>query len=163
MDSNPMPFVKIIIGLTIGLALLAYFKLPHLQGEEKQVAQTEEVRNSKPANRQAASASMSLASIKKALEYRAPLPGLTVYYTDRGFSPEHFEIKAGESINFVNQSSHAMQITFEVMESTYQGGAITQPSSEGSGKIWTITINDNGKYIFFNRNNREYTGTVVVR
>ena len=173
MDSNPMPFIYIVTGLTVGLSLFL-FQSDKDKIKNNVVAEvvqpTVPIQTEKPmlVRRVGVAAvvnafpmgnnmSNELSNIPPAIS------GPVVIYSDSGFAPAKLEVKAGSQINFVNRSSSAMQIIFEKIDDKYKNSNWNQATSIGRDKIWSTMLNDSGEFIFFNKNRGNYSGTIVVR
>ena len=87
-----------------------------------------------------------------------------VTYTDNGFSPVFAQVKVGEAVRFVNNSSKAMMIkstTKPPSEQVFYPG-FSQDSSVGKGGTWTYLFTQIGAWGYMNSNVPSHTGTVIV-
>lgn len=84
----------------------------------------------------------------------------TVRYTDNGFVPSILEIKAGQAVRFVNESSRTMWVKTIQKDSPWV--ALNQGTSVGKGGSWTFTFTTLGTWGYQNDNYKEHTGAVAV-
>jgi plastocyanin len=113
----------------------------------------------------------------------APAPvasanAMTVTYTDTGFAPNTMSIKVGDSVHFVNSSSHGMWVASNVhpTHTQYDGTSLSQHCSAGadtnggfdectvvkSGTTYSFTFAKAGTFSYHNHVRASDTGTVVV-
>lgn len=87
-----------------------------------------------------------------------------VTYTNSGFSPVFTQVKVGEAVRFVNNSSKAMMIkstTKPPSEQVFYPG-FSQDSSVGNGGTWTYLFTQVGAWGYMNSNIPSHTGTIIV-
>lgn len=103
---------------------------------------------------------------------------VTVTYTNQGFSPKNVSIAIGDTVHFVNQSSHGMWVASDVHPShaAYDGTTLQQHCSGGadtkggfdectavqSGSTYSFTFPKAGTFQYHNHVQASDTGTVVV-
>ena len=94
----------------------------------------------------------------------------TVFYTDKGFSPNSLTIRKGATITFQNQSTHDMRpasdphpahtdypTTGGCVGSTFDACRIIKP-----GAYWSFEFDSVGTWKYHNHLNPSDTGTVIV-
>jgi len=100
-----------------------------------------------------------------------------VTYTDTGYSPKTVTIKAGQSVTFVNNSSHTMWTASGVhpTHTVYSGTSLSQhcPDTANTsfdecqavnpGISWTFTFKKVGTWSYHNHRQASDTGTVIVQ
>ena len=87
-----------------------------------------------------------------------------VTYGNNGFSPVFTQVKAGEAVRFVNNSSRAMMITSTTKppsEQIFYSG-FSQDSSSGNGGTWTYLFTQVGAWGYTNSNYPSHAGTILV-
>lgn len=99
---------------------------------------------------------------------------VTVTYTDSGFSPQTLTVSTGDTVRFVNQSSHGMWVgadehpTHTEYDGTSRnehcpdGGSFDQCVSAGAGGIYEFTFTKPGTFGYHNHVRAADSGTVVV-
>ena len=89
---------------------------------------------------------------------------VTVRYTDQGFVPFITEIKLGQSVRFVNESTHTLFVTSEdhptAVDQNYPG--FSSSKSIGKGEEWALSFTKKGSWGYKNLNKEEHLGTIVV-
>ena len=83
-----------------------------------------------------------------------------VSYESDGFNPKSTVVTAGTSVRFVNNSDKAMRVRAKEVGHPYTG--LTQSSSIGKGGVYSFTFTTKGLWEFYNSNNPNDTGSVVV-
>lgn len=102
----------------------------------------------------------------------------TITYTDTGFSPENITVSVGDTVRFVNNSSHGMWVGSDdhpththydgtsTREHCADGAATTdtfdQCTSSPSGTTWEYTFTKAGTWGYHNHSRSGNTGTVTV-
>lgn len=94
----------------------------------------------------------------------ASVPANTVWYTDTGFVPNLFEVRAGTSITFVNKSSKTMRVT---SDKQYTGAdqyypEFGQTSTVAPGGTFVFLFTKTGSWVYANLNYQQHKATVVV-
>lgn len=99
---------------------------------------------------------------------------ITVDYTDQGFAPRTLTVKVGDTVRFVNQSSHDMWVGVDEHPSHTQydntsrdehcpdGSAFDQCARSGPGTSWDFTFAKAGTFGYHNHVRASDTGTIVV-
>lgn len=102
--------------------------------------------------------------------------GVTVAYTDQGFSPKSITVPLGTTVIFINQSSGSMWVASAVHPShaAYGGTSLSQhcPDTTGSafdectaitsGNSFSFAFNKEGTWKYHNHVSAGDTGTVIV-
>jgi plastocyanin len=88
----------------------------------------------------------------------------TVAYTNSGFSPFIIEVRAGESVRFVNNSANALRVTsYGHPTATDQNyPEFDSAKSIPRGEAYAFTFTRVGVWGYKNLNNDEHLGTIVV-
>jgi len=100
-------------------------------------------------------------------------PGHTVTYTDNGYAPQTLEIKIGDSVTFVNDSTRGMW-TASALHPTHTlypeksdtdcfGSSFDACKALDHGEEWTFTFTHVGEWKYHNHVNARDTGTVIVK
>lgn len=88
---------------------------------------------------------------------------LVVTYTDQGFSPSVREVKRGEELTFINDSSKGMRVTsFPIANQGYYTGFI-QTKTVARGGIYKFTFLEVGSWNYQNLNYENDKGVIVVK
>ena len=176
MEDNPIVFLKRVMVITLGLAVVLagvmYFSGPKTvsDNDTERDSNTPEVSiNSSidtqqtPASQTKAPTSLSLSNtlIRKA-ETVPPEIGAVISYDNTGFHPAEFRVKAGTSVRFINKSTRTMLVS-----SVYKDGARTYPefeqrSSAGRGGYFDFNFSKKGEWGFSNVNAPNDYGLVIV-
>ena len=101
-----------------------------------------------------------------------------VTYTDGGFSPASTEVKAGDTVRFVNNSSRGMWVGADdhPTHTEYDGTSTREHCENGSatggsfdmcrqgapGEFWEFTFTKAGSFHFHNHAQAAHGGTIVV-
>jgi len=103
-------------------------------------------------------------------------PGITVTYSDSGYSPSVITIKKGEVITFDNKGTQLMW-TASAVHPTHKAypdsgiekcGEQDQTSNFDSckgyepGKLWKFSFNESGTWKYHNHLQANHTGTIIV-
>ncbi len=96
----------------------------------------------------------------------------TVTYRGDGFSPAAMEIQTGETVTFVNASSHGMWVASadhpthtrypEKTAADCKGSAFDQCTASAAGTSWSFTFNQAGSWIYHNHTQASHRGTIIV-
>ncbi len=175
MDDSPLDLIKPIFIFVIGLPLLIIFGkaavLFMLYGPSQQpfnphftLTAGEIIRYNESS---VASVAEAFIAPKKTVPTSKSTPihsenASVIRYLDNGFLPGRFETIAGTEIYFVNESGNAMQITIEPVQGT-RTTPTTAPHSIGKDKVYAAMVPERGTYVFYNRNKRVESGTLVIR
>src|SRR3989344_341887 len=103
-------------------------------------------------------------------------PGVTVAYTDQGFSPNSITVSLGTTVTFVNQSSGGMWVASAKHpdHTVYSGTSLSQhcPDTTNStfdactasapGGSYSFTFNKEGTWKYHDHVNASQFGTVIV-
>ena len=124
-----------------------------------------------------------------AVENTMPVPGSTVpettvessetvvIYGDTGFSPSSVEIRAGETVKFINQSAGKMWVASAMhpTHTAYSGSTLAQhcPDTDNndfdqctasdSGTSWSFTFTKTGTWKYHEHTNPSRFGTIIVK
>lgn len=91
------------------------------------------------------------------------IPRLVVSYTDQGFVPAIREVKRGEEVVFINNSSRGMRIaSFQKDNLGYYSG-FSQPRTVSRGESFKFTFLEEGAWNYHNLNYENDKGVVVVK
>ncbi|MEK7645121.1 MAG: cupredoxin domain-containing protein [Patescibacteria group bacterium] len=99
---------------------------------------------------------------KPAAKAAVPVAKNTVSYAGGAFSPMTLNIKAGESVKFVNNSTLSMWVMSgpDTYHSEYP--SFNQERTVGKGGVYNFTFVTPGTYQYFNKNNPSAKGLIVV-
>lgn len=99
---------------------------------------------------------------KPAAKTSAPVEKNTVSYAGGAFTPTTLNIKAGESVKFVNNSTLSMWVMSgpDAYHSEYP--TFNQERTVGKGGVYNFTFVTPGTYQYFNKNNPSAKGLIVV-
>lgn len=98
-----------------------------------------------------------------------------VDYTDQGFAPRTLTVSVGDTVRFVNQSSHEMWVGVDEHPSHTQydgtsrdehcpgGSAFDQCARSGPGTSWDFTFTTPGSFDYHSHVRSQNTGTIIVR
>lgn len=91
-----------------------------------------------------------------------PVAKNTVSYTNGTFTPTTLNVKAGESVKFVNNSTLSMWVMSgpDAYHSEYP--SFNQERSVGKSGMYSFTFVTPGTYQYFNKNNPSAKGLIVV-
>lgn len=92
------------------------------------------------------------------------VPANTVWYTDTGFVPNLYEVRAGTSVTFVNKSGKTMRITSDKL---YTGTdqyypEFGQSSTVAPGGTFVFLFTKTGSWVYANLNYPQHKATMVV-
>jgi len=112
----------------------------------------------------------------------APAPAQTsalVTYTDAGFSPKTLSVKVGETVRFVNNSTHAMWVASDnhPTHTEYDGTNTMQHCSSGAATggtfdeckgvdpntVYSFTFTKAGTFEYHNHMRASDTGSITVK
>lgn len=101
-----------------------------------------------------------------------------ITYTDAGFSPKDITVKVGDTVRFVNNSSHGMWVASDNHPThtaydgtdTHQhcangvdtGGSFDECKAVDPGTVYSFTFPKAGSFEFHNHVSANHTGTVTV-
>lgn len=102
---------------------------------------------------------------------------LTVTYTDQGFSPKSLTVMAGDTVRFVNNSSHGMWVASasHPTHTQYDGTSLAQHCASGAtpsfdackaiavGASYSFTFAKAGTFMYHNHVQTSDTGSIVVQ
>lgn len=102
--------------------------------------------------------------------------GVTVVYSDNGYSPSEVSVKVGESVTFLNQSSRATwpASANHPTHTVYPGSTIGKCGTDEAldifdacggvapGESWEFTFNEAGTWGYHDHLRANYRGSVVV-
>lgn len=86
-----------------------------------------------------------------------------IAYTDKGFSPQTLEVKAGTSVRFINKSSESMRIAVVSTPGQPVYSEFAQGKSVGRDGVFDINLDKAGIWIYENLNNKVKTGIITVK
>jgi plastocyanin len=106
------------------------------------------------------------------------MPAPLVTYSDKGFSPKTLSVKVGDTVRFVNNSSHGMWVASNThpTHTQYDGTSLSQHCSASAntnggfdectpvdpGTVYSFTFTKAGSFMFHNHLQASDTGTVTV-
>lgn len=93
-----------------------------------------------------------------------------VYYTDAGFVPEEVEVKKGDEVRWVDESSNPMWVAVDrhPVHSEYDDTRLDEHCPGDSfdqceaGDVYSFTFEKEGEWSYHNHNNARHTGMVTV-
>lgn len=86
-----------------------------------------------------------------------------VVYTSKGFSPATLQIKAGETVRFVNNSTLSLRVAAADTSLNAPNRELDQVKSVGKGGTYDFTFNAKGVVIYQNLNDKSKTGSILVK
>lgn len=151
------------------LAIAAFVLFTNKDNQKNDVNEKEEVIENKE-NGDVVKDNNNLDDTKKSAET------VTVTYTDSGYSPSGVTISAGDTINFVNNSSGGMWTASAIhpTHTVYPGSGIAKCSTAQEGEIfdacegtnggdsWSFTFNEQGSWNYHNHLQVNHTGAIIV-
>ena len=160
------PFLLLVITF---LAIAAFALFANEDSQKNDANEKEEVVENKE-NGDVVEDNNNLNDTKKLAET------VTVAYTSSGYSPSSVTISAGDTINFVNNSSGAMWTASAIHPThmVYPGSGIAKCSTAQEGEIfdscvgvtsgdnWSFTFNEKGTWGYHNHILANHTGTIIV-
>lgn len=104
----------------------------------------------------------SVAPTPKPVVKTAPVAKNTISYSAGAFTPTTLNVKTGESVKFINNSTLSMWVMSgpDAYHSEYP--AFNQEHSVGKGGVYNFTFVTPGTYTYFNKNNPSAKGLIVV-
>ena len=103
-------------------------------------------------------------SAPAALPTRTSDGKLIIRYYNSGFSPFITEVAKGETVQFVNQSDAPLWVTTD-NHPTAKQQQLTEldfDKSISAGETYDFVANEQGSWGFYNLNNRDHLGTLVI-
>lgn len=86
-----------------------------------------------------------------------------VFYTDKGFSPSSLEIKAGETVQFVNNSSGGMWVASGPHPDHTAYPEFDPKRNILSGEIYEFAFTKIGEWKYHNHTKAGMYGTIIVK
>lgn len=86
-----------------------------------------------------------------------------VFYTDKGFSPSSLEIKAGETVQFVNNSSGGMWVASGPHPDHTAYPEFDPKRNILSGETYEFTFTKVGEWKYHNHSKAGVYGTIIVK
>ncbi len=148
------------IALVVAIVIVGlFFYFNDAQAPVQQNAQQESAATLTPQTSETASTAPTPRPVVKAA---APVAKNTVSYAGGTFTPMTLNVKAGESVKFVNNSSLSMWVMSgpDTYHSEYP--SFNQERTVGKGGVYNFTFVTPGTYQYFNKNNPSAKGLVVV-
>lgn len=99
---------------------------------------------------------------KTVVKAAVPVIKNTVSYADGAFTPTTLNVKAGESVKFVNNSTLSMWVMSGPDAYHSEFPTFNQDRSVGKGGVYNFTFVTPGTYQYFNKNNPAAKGLIVV-
>ena len=87
---------------------------------------------------------------------------VTVNYTDSGFSPKTINIKKGDTVVFVNQSSESLWVASAPHPIHTDYPDFNEKAAISNGGSWSFTPDQIGLWKYHNHKNPSNTGAVIV-
>lgn len=87
----------------------------------------------------------------------------SVKYTNAGFAPAALEIKAGETVTFVNESETNMWVASAIHPTHELLPAFDQKTGTPKGSVYSFTFNNPGVWKFHDHLNPGAKGSVTVK
>jgi len=86
-----------------------------------------------------------------------------VNYTNNGFSPSNITIKSGESVRFINLSSHGMWVASDPHPQHNSYGEFDQGKTVGKNAIYDFTFSTKGAWGYHNHMLSSKRGTITIQ
>lgn len=86
-----------------------------------------------------------------------------ITYTDSGFGPSTVTIAVGDTVSFVNESSHLLQVSSGPIIGVKLLASFISAKPINSGETYEYTFTQVGTWPFYNVTNERDTGVVEVR
>lgn len=176
---NPGILFTIFIIAAVLLVGLGFVALPHSPGlftlSPQAATTTQETASSTHSANTSAAASTNTESAPATTKSRA-YPGLStsgvlpaktyqylVVYTSKGFSPATLQVNAGETVQFVNNTSLSLRVAAVDTSINAPNRELDQVKSVGKGGTYDFTFNQKGVVIYQNLDDKSKTGSILVK
>lgn len=171
-----MSNTKIVIAVIVVVVLVlgGYFAFTH-----KAVAPVPETMTASTTPEVTASTTENSDATAMPVDATAAAHTTLITYTNAGFSPKTVSIKVGDTVRFVNNSSHGMWVASNAhpTHTAYDGTSAQQHCSNGTdtnggfdectavnpGSVYSFTFPKAGAFEFHNHVQASDTGTVTVK
>ncbi len=88
---------------------------------------------------------------------------VTITYTDNGFFPFEFEIKKGETVEFLNKSNDMMWVASNGHPAHFILPKFDQLKAVSFGQKYLYTFDEVGEWAYHNHVNPKMGGKIIVR
>jgi plastocyanin len=88
--------------------------------------------------------------------------GLTVTFTDKGFSPASLTVKKGQTVTFVNNSSGKLWVAANPFPTSSEYPAFNEKSGISNGDSWGFTFNQTGTWFYHDHYSPALGAKIVV-
>lgn len=147
--------VAVIIIAIIALGFFAFMNKSNDAGKDSMMKDTEAMMKDDGAAMKKDSEAM--------MEKSAAMMAYTVKYTNAGFVPTALEIKAGETVTFVNESDTDMWVASAIHPTHELLPEFDQKAGTLKGSKYSFTFNTPGIWKFHNHLNPATKGSVTVK
>lgn len=156
---------KLFILIIVAVAIIGIYFTVKRPSVEAPTDQKNTIQSSSSAN--STSNGMEKMSNEEMMNHGQPSSGEkivkhTVFYTDKGFSPSSLEIKAGETVQFVNNSSGGMWVASAPHPEHTAYPEFDAKKNIPAGEIYEFTFTKNGEWKYHNHTKTEAYGTIIV-
>lgn len=86
-----------------------------------------------------------------------------VTYTDTGFNPSSLEIKVGQTVRFMNQSSHGMWVGSGPHPTHTAYPEFDAKKNIPNGEVYEFTFDKIGEWGYHNHKKENATGKIIVK
>lgn len=93
----------------------------------------------------------------------APIEGRTVTFSGSSFSPSSLEVKVGDTVTFVNNSSLGMWVASAPHPTHTDYPEFDAKQVYNPGEVYAFTFTKAGNWKFHNHLNPTYFGVIVVK
>jgi plastocyanin len=88
--------------------------------------------------------------------------GMTVTFTESGFSPEKLKVTKGTTVTFINESSGMMWVASDSHPVHGDLSEFDQLRSSGKGSTYAFTFNEFGEWSYHNHLAPDNKGVIIV-
>lgn len=89
--------------------------------------------------------------------------GVTVHYTNSGFTPTTITVEVGTTVTFVNDDSRSMWVASSVHPTHKDLPGFDQLKGSGKGTSYTYTFSKAGEWSYHNHLSPSQQGKVIVK
>ncbi|HAO64890.1 TPA: hypothetical protein DCQ44_02810 [Candidatus Taylorbacteria bacterium] len=88
--------------------------------------------------------------------------GLTVTYTDKGFSPASLTVAKGQTVKFVNNGTGSLWVSANPFPTASEYPTFNEKSGVASGSSWSFTFTQTGTWYYHNHYSPAIGAKIVV-